>query len=331
MKDIDVTTALKYTKELTLLYVEDDLDLQTQTAALFETLFKEVTVKSDGSEALQAYMENEFDIIISDVKMPVMNGLDLAKEIKSMNASQPIVITSAYNENEYLLEFINLHINHFILKPMDTNNLINVIHNVAKNIINAKMVETYRKELEHTNVALKDKNDELESLVRILDSKLTQLSSVGASTKDLSSDIMEISLDNLEELKELETDIGGASVLISLSKNINASNIQVLGGMFKSYSQVVGAYDDYNELQEQIEKLSEVLDSAPQNFIDRVDDISILLESFIYVLRMWRKNLVDGSIKKAFELHASMINDISTIISIIDGTENDIESEMEFF
>ena len=332
MENINITTTIKYTKDLTLLYAEDDIELQNNTKDLFESLFKSVTIANNGKIALEFYKENNYDIVISDIKMPEMNGIELVKEIKSINSNQSVVITSAYSDSNYLLEFINLNVSHFITKPVNSDSLIQILYTVSKNIVNTNMVELYRKDLESTNVALKEKNDELQSLVRILDSKIAQISK-GQTTidKDVNYDNLDIPIDDLEELKELETDISGASVLISLSKNINISNIKVLAEMFSSYSKIISEYDGYEELSFNINTLSQSLDSNPENFIQRVEDISILLESFIYVLRIWRKNLVDGEAKKAFELHASMVNDIATIISIIDGTEDDIEGEMEFF
>jgi len=332
MNDIGVSSTLKYTKELSLLYVEDDISLQTQTKELFESLFKSVAVASCGKEALGKYIVNDYDMVITDVKMPNMDGVELVKKIREIKSHQEIIITSAYNDSDSLMSFINLNVSNFILKPIKTENLIITIHNVAKNIINLKMVESYRKDLESTNVSLKEKNDELQSLLRILDSKLTQLSS--AQTKeniDRNFDAMRIEKIHLEELKELETDISGASVIISLSKNISEKNIEVLAQMFALYASIVAKYSEYSELEEKIQLLSDSLNQGAENFIKRVDDIAILLESFIYVLRMWRKNLVQNDVKKAFELHASMINDVSTIIAIIDGTQNDIKSEMEFF
>ncbi len=331
MNHIDIKSVAKYTKELTLLYAEDDIKLQTETQVLFESLFKSVTVVNDGQIALDEYKNNNFDLIISDIKMPNMDGMELVKEVKEINFKQAVIITSAYNDSEYLMQFINLNVNQFITKPVKIDNLLDTLYQVSKNIVNASMIESYRKELESNNVILKDKNDELQSLVRILDSKLAQISKGQGSKKDVDYKEAEISGEHLNELKELETDISGASVLISLSKNINISNIQVLGDMFDSYAEIISFYPSYSDLDNKIGQLSTSLASAPENFIKRVSDISILLESFIYVLRIWRKNLVDGEAKKAFELHASMLNDISTIISIIDGTEDDIESEMEFF
>lgn len=332
MENIEIKTALKYTKELRVLYAEDDVDLRTSTHTIFESLFGYVCSLGDGASAFEEYKKENYDLLITDVQMPKMDGVSLSQGIKEINASQAIIITSAHNDSESLQKFINLNVNNFILKPMNTNDLINTIYEVSKNIVNAKMVEVYRKDLERTNGELKEKNDELQSLVRILDSKVAQISTGQSSlSKEVHFDEIQISLDDLEELKELETDISGASVLISLSNNINVSNIQVLGTMFGSYSQIITKYPEYIELKEKVENLASSLNTAPENFIKRVEDISVLLESFIYVLRMWRKNLVEGEMKKAFELHASMTNDISTIISIIDGTENDIESEMEFF
>ncbi len=332
MQHIDIKTALKYTQKLTLLYVEDDVELQKHTQELFNSLFNLVVVSSDGKEALEYYKKEAFDIVVSDIKMPHMDGVELVKEIKEINANQAIIITSAYDDSSYLLDFINLNVNKFINKPINLNSLLDTVYFVSKDIVNTKMVEVYRKDLESTNVELKLKNDELQSLVRILDSKIAQISKDQTIVaKDINFDELSISLEHLDELQEVEIDISGASVLISLSQNINISNIQVLGEMFKSYSMVLASYPEYEELKIKIETLAISLNTAPENFIKRVDDISILLESFIYVLRMWRKNLVENETKKAFELHASMINDISTIIAIIDGTENEIEGEMEFF
>ena len=332
MEDITIINTVKYTKDLNILYAEDELELQAQSVELFSSLFNKVVTANNGQEALKLYKEQSFDIVISDIKMPIMDGVELTTEIKSIDPHQCIIITSAYNDSEYLLKFINLNINQFMHKPVEVKNILHTIYNVSKNIVNNKMIEKYRKELESTNKTLQSKNEELQSLVRILDSKLIQISKDSSVQKtDFTSQSLDIEEQDLTELKELETDISGAAVLISLSTKLTVSNIKVLGDMFSSYGKILLKYSDYQELSDYIDKLGEILNDAPQNFIDRVEDISILLESFIYVLRMWRKNLVEKEIKKAFELHTSMINDINTIIAIIDGTENEIVSEMEFF
>jgi cysteinyl-tRNA synthetase len=210
--------------------------------------------------------------------------------------------------------------------------MLETLYYTAKNIVNEKMVEEYRESLEFSNKALTQKNEELQSLVRILDSKLLQISQEDKDKiQEIDLSTADIKEQYLNELKELEIDISGAAVLISLSKKLHISNIQVLGNMFLSYANILSEYKAYDELYQEIEKLGTILNNAPQNFIDRVSDIATLLESFIYVLRMWRTKLVEKKFIKAFEFHSSMINDVTTIIAIIDGSENSIETEMEFF
>ena len=332
MSTITIDMAINFTKDLNILYVEDDIELQTQTQEFFDVLFKKTSVASNGEEALDMYKENSYDLVISDVKMPKMDGIELSSKIRELNPNQCIIIVSAYNDPEYLLKFINMNIRYFMQKPVEVDNMLETLYYTAKSIINEKMVEEYRTDLEHSNKELLEKNNELESLVRILDSKLLQ---IGKSKKmAISKDDLEnatINSSDLNELKELEIDISGAAVLINLSKNIDVSNIHVLGNLFVSYADITSKYKIYEDLSTSILALGNALNEAPQNFIDRVSDISTLLESFIYVLRMWRGKVASEEFTSALEFHSSMVNDLHTIIAIVSGTENDIESEMEFF
>ncbi len=332
MSAITIDMAINFTKELKILYVEDDMELQAQTKEFFEVLFKKTSVASDGKEALEMYKEESYDIVISDVKMPKMDGIELSTKIREIHPNQCIIIVSAYNDSNYLLKFINMNIRYFMQKPIEIDNMLETLYYTAKSIVNEKMVEEYRADLEQSNKELHTKNKELESLVRILDSKLVQ---IGQSKKvTIKKDDLEhakLETADLNELKELEIDISGAAVLINLSKNITTSNIQVLGDLFLSYAKIIASYKIYEELSTSILSLGNTLNEAPQNFIDRVSDIATLLESFIYVLRIWRGKVESEEFQSAIEFHSSMINDLSTIIAIVSGTENDIESEMEFF
>jgi len=332
MSTITTDQTLTFTQNLKILYAEDDLELQLQTKEFFEVLFKSVTVVNDGAQALQAYNDEEFDIVISDIKMPTMDGVELAKNIREINPEQCIIIISAYNDPEHLLDFINLNIRQFIKKPIDIDNMLETLYYTSKMIVNENMVQEYRISLEKSNKELTQKNKDLESLVRILDSKLLQnVKKSDLDKDDISESNAIITMKTIVELKELETDISGAAVLISLSRHLNVKNIQVLGNLFLSYAANLKEYDAYSSLEKKIQELGEALNSAPQTFIDRVKDLSILLESFIYVLRMWRGKVEQKEFKNARELHTSMINDIVTIISIINGTEDDIQTDMEFF
>jgi YesN/AraC family two-component response regulator len=326
MEENSSSKTLKYTKDLSLLYVEDDLDLQKYTAELFNTIFADVTTANNGAEALKLYKEKTFDIVVSDIRMPVMDGLELIKKIKEIDSSQVVIVTSAYSDSESLVEFINLNINHFLIKPVTMNNLMNIIYEISKNIVNSKMVELYKADLESKNLDLKRKNEELESLVRILDSKILQISkNKNSAIRCIDFDNVSISNDDLDKLKEIEDDISTTSVLISLSKKVDATSIKILAKMFFEYSEIVSQYEEYKTLCSKIKLLAELFKNSSEDFIKHVEEISVLLESFIYVLRMWRKDLCNDENKKAFELHASMIKDIDTIVAILNNTKDDDE------
>lgn len=119
----------KYTKTMTVLVAEDYIALQKSLEKIFSFLFLEVSIAGDGVEALELYKskikdKKSYDIVFSDVAMPNMNGVKLTKNIKSLNPEQIIIIFSAHQDSNYLLELINLDVRRFILKPISLKNLL---------------------------------------------------------------------------------------------------------------------------------------------------------------------------------------------------------------
>lgn len=130
---ISLTDLLVLTSSLRILYVEDDVVLRENTTAFLRDLFGEIDEASDGSEALALYKKPNaaYDIVITDLNMPQMNGMDLIRNIQALNPKQPIIVVSAHNETEYFLESIRNNVNGYILKPIDFNQLIETIYKVA--------------------------------------------------------------------------------------------------------------------------------------------------------------------------------------------------------
>ncbi len=122
------------TTKLSLLYVEDDVDLRINTAEIFEGLFKEVIVAENGEVALDLYNNyfiehnNYINLVITDIQMPKMNGIELAKNILHINTNQVLFIISAYDDKEYLLELLNMEITGFIQKPFSLNMFISTLY-----------------------------------------------------------------------------------------------------------------------------------------------------------------------------------------------------------
>lgn len=136
-----------HTKDLSLLLVEDYEPLRSNMQEILEDLFKVVYSSANGEDALNIY-ENHYklnhkyiDIIIADIQMPIMNGVELSKKIKDIHLDQSIIILSAHTDSKYLLELINYGIAQFITKPIENDNLMNTLYRVSKKISNTKDIK----------------------------------------------------------------------------------------------------------------------------------------------------------------------------------------------
>lgn len=137
---LDYISLEKFTKDLTVLFVEDDILVQKETTELLSELFDIVITSNNGEEALFEYKQfyncnkKYFDIVISDVKMPKVDGLELSKAIYEINKEQEIIIISAYSEINDLIGFINIGISQFITKPIEINQFLEIIYQISEKI-----------------------------------------------------------------------------------------------------------------------------------------------------------------------------------------------------
>ncbi len=106
-----------------VLYVEDDLDVSEIMKDMLDMFFDEVYVAYDGVEGLEIYKEHNPDLVISDILMPRMNGLDLVKEIQLINKDAKIILTTADNEIDYQSKAEQLGILGYLNKPIDFSEL----------------------------------------------------------------------------------------------------------------------------------------------------------------------------------------------------------------
>jgi len=129
---------IEKTKIRTVLLVEDDDKVRTSILFLLNQFFDNIIEAKDGIEALECYQKyhldtnSYFDIVFSDIEMPNLDGIELVKQIYTLNHKQKIIVISAYSDKEYLIPLINLGINNFIQKPVELNNLLEILINMAK-------------------------------------------------------------------------------------------------------------------------------------------------------------------------------------------------------
>ncbi|MEA1983266.1 MAG: EAL domain-containing protein [Campylobacterota bacterium] len=125
---------VKYTRKLNVLYVEDDIDIQKTTVEFFENFFDNIVLASDGLEAWNLYIESPFDIIITDISMPIMNGIELIGKIREKDKLQSIIVFSALNDASYMTSCISLNVDGYILKPFNMQNMLETLKKVSYKI-----------------------------------------------------------------------------------------------------------------------------------------------------------------------------------------------------
>jgi len=118
MNSKNLMKLIEFSKNMHLLYVEDNAEVRMNTLDFLNIFFDDITVCCDGKEGLEAFSKQSFDLIITDINMINMNGLEMIEAIKKINSQIPVFILSAHDDSEYLMESINLDIDAYIQKPL---------------------------------------------------------------------------------------------------------------------------------------------------------------------------------------------------------------------
>ncbi|WNY98603.1 hybrid sensor histidine kinase/response regulator [Sulfurospirillum sp. 'SP'] len=150
-----VNQLITWSKDLKVLYVEDDPALREEISLFLNDIFKQVDVASNGEEGLLKLAQNRYHLVITDIRMPIMDGVEMIEKIKELYPQQPILVTSAHNESEYLVKLINLGVNNFITKPLQSDQILNVLHSIVEKIHKEQLLDQYKQDLEIANEKLK--------------------------------------------------------------------------------------------------------------------------------------------------------------------------------
>ncbi len=128
------------TKELSVLFVEDYEEIRESTVEILEHYFKIIDTACDGEEGLAKYHDffvrtgSNYDLIITDIEMPILNGVKLVEEIRKEQEEQQIIVLSAHDESHYLLDLINLGISQYITKPIEIKSLLNAFYKIGNKL-----------------------------------------------------------------------------------------------------------------------------------------------------------------------------------------------------
>ena len=131
-----------------VLYVEDDEKVRKGVLRYLKSFFKKVDGAINGEEGLSLYKESLYDIVITDIEMPKMNGLTMAAKIKEINENQEILIISAYSESNFFMDSIHIGVSGYIIKPIDFRQINQVLYKILYKLEIFKENELYKTNLE---------------------------------------------------------------------------------------------------------------------------------------------------------------------------------------
>ncbi|WP_249605613.1 butyrate response regulator transcription factor BumR [Campylobacter jejuni] len=127
-------------KELIILVVEDEIKTRESLINVLSERFSKVIGAQNGDEGLKKFKKFKPDLVITDIAMPIMDRLDMAREIKEISDDVPIVVLSAYSEKERLLRSIDIGIDKYLIKPIDIEELFKVLDCLVGEKIEANML-----------------------------------------------------------------------------------------------------------------------------------------------------------------------------------------------
>lgn len=134
---------LKKLTNFTVLYAEDDTGIRINISEMLSLFFKSVYLAKNGIEAYELFLEKKPDLIITDIKMPLMDGIELAKKIRQKEPKAQILITSAHTEVDYMLEAIELSLVRYIVKPITETKLMDALNKFLISKENSGVIEFF--------------------------------------------------------------------------------------------------------------------------------------------------------------------------------------------
>jgi len=340
------------TKELSVLFVEDDEILLKQMLNILQELFHDVSTASNGKLGLANFKtkleedNNPYDLVITDINMPVMNGIDMIKEIYQLAPSQHIIVTSAYNDSHYLIDLLNLGVSGFLIKPINSANINKTLYTVSQAINNEALIKSHyttierlnkqlsvqSQELEDTNNELHEKNIALEESMRIIEGMRYKehTNNTQNNNLDVYSDvdldfslINETSLSTISQSTKCLKNIESIVSNLALKYNKNETGNQLLDELSNailSYIISLPKKDIYRNLKQALQNLSDTTAKHPKS--TKEEDLNLIfnmLKSFFYIYTKWQ-NECSNIEDKQFNIYSRKFEtEVDTIVKIWNG------------
>lgn len=148
---------------LKVLYAEDEEGIRKNIADSLRYYVKEVFETSNGDEAYRIYQDKAPDIILSDIHMPILNGIELVKKIREQDRKTPIIMITAHIDKKYLMDAVELHMEKYLVKPIDLDILLQTLEKCVSildinNIVKLEVDKDYSYDFDKKELYYKNKS-----------------------------------------------------------------------------------------------------------------------------------------------------------------------------
>ena len=272
-----------------VLFAEDDLIIQEQFKTFLLRFFAHIDTANNGVEALEYYAKNKYDLVITDLSMPQMNGIELSRHIKDTNEDQFIIVVSAHSESDKLINLINIGVDGFILKPVDIPLVIQQLLKICTIISDHNMLEYYNKLLEDTNIELERSNVEYQIALNELmqlrtyaqkDTKTLALMSASEYNHLYSVELFGKN-DNLEEVEHMLN-----ALVLDTNYPTQIQTVFKLRNMFKIYADEILVMPRFKLLSDSMSKLEQRMSVYEDT--TSIANIVEMVVSIITNMERWR-------------------------------------------
>lgn len=273
-----------YASSLNILIVEDDYELRQSLKELLETLFREVDIAKDGIDALKKYKENKYDIVLTDINMPLMNGVDLSRELRILNKEQCILVLSAYID-DFVIDLIDIGIQGLIIKPYDIEKFLMVLSKNCENIIIKR--EFKRRQFKVINNITKNIKPEIKSvdIERLVQKKVNYDLNRLNENSIFSWEIIE------DDIKDYNCEMGEVIDYIMLD-GVNQENLEDLARVFRKY---------YSSLI----------------LIDNLDSFAAIFEDLAFYFESLDLTKIDEDKLKHFDIYLYIYDDLINFFDVV--------------
>lgn len=340
---ITATSLKDISSSMNILYAEDEEILREGMLETLNKFFQKVYIAKNGQEAIEIYKKETIDLVLTDISMPIMDGMKLISEINKIDNNPIIIVLSAHNESRLLQKLINLNINYFLNKPAEKTSLIKMLFRGCSIIYDKKLIRTCTKNLKHENALINRKN-------RILEQKLNQLATqtnkalsikkqnsqllnqtkLNSKTTENESYFKTLLQDDKDELADLSQDLDTYIMMMFQNEILHKNYIEKLSRVYSRYGSVLNSYPEFKEVSEFLQKFTNIIVTLENKFLQNINQTGIYFESLQLTLDTFRQNVWEKEANDPRFYNASLINDIELVIKFLENEEIE-DGEIEFF